>query len=332
MEKKPFSERQALFCFSTYQRIPYVNKIGIYGAKKNKDMSNENLSFEIKKSIRKYEPIEIDGLTLYPIEVNRYEEFLWARRSLDFLQQSLPIDLMSVPLLDAYYRMDIRAVENGEQGTGLFTATLILLGLALRLMPDGSIEDVLNQFAIVADRNDPTRLKCLRFTVNGEETHQITPIQFASIRPILAAQNGVELESEDANPELLEADRDLAVKNAPNLDMSVESMISAAALLTGKDEDEINEWPILKLENRLSAAKNIMEFMICGIGETQGTSWKGGNPTPHPWFRKIRDKDGGLIAIENFANGQGLQAIRNAEMVESGEQQFNNEFSKFTET
>jgi hypothetical protein len=294
-------------------------------------MSNENLSFEIKRSVRKYEPIEIDGLTLYPIKVNRYEEFLWARRSLDFLQQSLPVELMSVPLLDAYYRMDIQAVENGEHGTGLFTATLILLGLALRLMPDGSIEDVLNQFTIIADRNDPTRLKCLRFTVNGEETHQITPIQFAALRPILAAQNGVELESDDANPELIEADRDLATKDAPNLDMSVDAMISAAALLTGKDEDEINDWPILKLEHRLSAAKNLMDYMICGIGATQGTSWKGGNPNPHPWFARIRDKDGGLIAIEHFANGQGLQAIRNADMQESGEQ-INNEFKKFTDT
>lgn len=275
-------------------------------------MSNaNNLSFEINKSIRKYEPIEIDGLTLYPITVEYYEEFMWARRALDFLQQSLPISLMSVPLLEAYYRMDIEAVEEGNQGTGLFTGALILLGLALRLVPHGTIEQILNSFSIVADRNDPTRLKCLRFKINGEEDQQITPVQFADLRPILAAQNGVELESPDANPELIESERDLAMKNAPNLDMSVDAMVSAAALLTGTDESEINDWEILKLENRLSSARKMMDYMICGIGQAQGTSWKGGNPNPHPWFEKTRDKDGGLIAIEKFANGQGLQAIQN---------------------
>lgn len=277
-------------------------------------MSNENLSFEIRKSIRKYEPIEVDGLTLYPITVERYEEFLWARKSLDFLQQSLPVNLMSLPLLSAYYRMDIQAVEHGENGTGLFTASLLLLGLALRLMPHGNVEQIVHRFQPVADRNDPTRLKCLRFLVNGEELHEITPIQFTKLRPIIAAQNGVELESADANPELLEADRDLAVKNSMNLDMSVEAMMSAAALITGKDEDEIMDWAILKLNNRLTTAHTIMDYIICGIGEAQGTTWKGGNPTPHPWFEKAKNKDGGLIAIERFANGQGIQAIRNAEL------------------
>lgn len=288
-------------------------------------MSNENLSFEIKKSIRKYEPIEIDGLTLYPITVDRYEEFLFARRSLDFLQQSLPVNLMSVPLLDAYYRMDIQAVENGEPGSGLFTAAIMLLGLALRLTPNGDAEQILNSFQIVADRNDTSRLKCLRFTLNGEEIHQISPVQFTRLRPILAAQNGVELESTDANPELIEADHDLAVKNAPDLEMSVEAMVNAAALLTGKDEGEIMDWAILKLENRLSSAKKFFDYMICGIGAAQGTSWTGGNPSPHPWFERKKKKDGGLISVEKFANGQGLQAIRNAEMQNNNNNQINKE-------
>lgn len=288
-------------------------------------MSSGNLSFEIQKSIRKYEPIEIDGLTLYPITVDRYEEFLFARRSLDFLQQSLPVNLMSVPLLDAYYRMDIQAVENGEPGSGLFTAAIMLLGLALRLTPNGDAEQILNSFQIVADRNDTSRLKCLRFTLNGEEIHQITPVQFTRLRPILAAQNGVELESTDANPELIEADHDLAVKNAPDLEMSVEAMVNAAALLTGKDEGEIMDWAILKLENRLASAKKFFDYMICGIGAAQGTSWTGGNPSPHPWFERKKKKDGGLISVEKFANGQGLQAIRNAEMQNNNNNQINKE-------
>ena len=65
--------------------------------------------------------------------------------------------------------------------------------------------------------------------------------------------------------------------------------------------------------------------MICGIGAAQGTSWTGGNPSPHPWFERKKKKDGGLISVEKFANGQGLQAIRNAEMQNNNNNQINKE-------
>ena len=270
------------------------------------------LPLNIQKSIGRYEPIEAEGLTLYPVTVDNYYEFLAARPSLDFMQQSLPIELMSIPLLDAYFQIDLGLVDGIEQ-TGLFSQALLMLALALRLMPHGSMEEQVKKFQVVPDDvENPKRLKHLRFVLNGEEIRTITPIQFGRLRPIIAAQNGVELYSDTANPELIQAERDLAEKNAPKLKMYIDSLISSAALITGKDESEIYTWAILKLNNRLEHAKRVIDYMICGIGESQGSKWEGGNPVPHPWFEKKNEKKEGVIPLESFSNGQGLEAVRNA--------------------
>lgn len=60
-------------------------------------------------------------------------------------------------------------------------------------------------------------LKGICFTWNGEEEITITPVQFQRLRAILAYQNGIELTDEDANPDLLEAEAELARRNGPKL-------------------------------------------------------------------------------------------------------------------
>lgn len=275
----------------------------------------QELPLNIKRSVGRYDPIEVDGLTLYPIKVSNYYEFLAARPSLDFMQQTLPIELMSIPLLDAYFRIDMGLVDEIEP-TGLFTQALLMLAMALRLMPNGSFEERVRQFHVIPDdATNPKRLKGLKFVLNGEEIHTITPVQFGYLRPIIAAQNGVELYSDTANPELIQAEKDLAEKNAPKLEMDIETLISSAALITHTDEKDIYDWPILKLHNRLESAKRILDYVVCGIGESQGTKWGGGNPVPHPWFERKKKENVGVIPLESFSNGQGLDAVRNANQV-----------------
>lgn len=268
----------------------------------------QELPLHIKKSIGKYEPIEAEGLLLYPVRVENYNEFLIARQSLEFMQQSLPRWLINMPLLDAYFKIDTGQVE-GMPPTNLFGSALLMLSLALRLSPEGTAEEMANRFKIVVDPQDPSRLKYLKFVQNGEEVKQITPIQFQRLRPILAAQNGITLVSDDANPELIQAERDLADKKAPKLNINIEALVSAAALITGKEEADIYEWAILKLNNRLASAKKVMDYMICGIGESGGTKWKGGNPCPNPWFDRITEGSDALISLDRFAGGQGLDAV-----------------------
>ena len=272
----------------------------------------EELALDIRRAVGKYEPIKVDDLTLYPIKVENYYEFLMAKPSIDFMQQSLPVNLMSIPLLDAYFRIDMGLVD-GMKPNGLFSSALLCLALALRLMPHGTAEEQVRKFQIVPDDvNDPKVLKCIKFVLNGEEMHTITPIQFGNLRPIIAAQNGIELISETANPELIQAERDMQENKAPKLDIDLESLISATALIARVDEKEIYDWAILKMNNRLESAKRVIDYMTCGIGEAQGTKWNGGNPVPHPWFERTNEKKAGVIALESFANGQGMDAFNNA--------------------
>lgn len=269
------------------------------------------LPLNIKKSIGKYEPITTEGLTLYPIEVEEYYEFLTARPAIEFMQQRLPIQLMSEPLLSAYFKLDSGQVD-GYEPTGLFTGALLALALALRLKPGESIEERVSTFQIFADPSDTTRLKRIRFVINGEEMIDLTPLMFQRLRPIIAAQNGIELHSDLDNPELVDAENDLSSNSSRKLDMSVEGFVSAAAMIARVDEAEVYKWPILKLHNRLDTARRVLDYVICGIGESQGTTWTGGNPYPHPWFDRKKEGSSGLMPIESFANGQGVTAIREA--------------------
>ena len=271
----------------------------------------KELPLKYRKSIDKYEPMQIEGLKLYPILVEDYYEFLIAKQSLEFMTQTLPIELMSLPVLDAYFQMDSGQVKRYENPTGLFMSALLLLALALRL-PGESVEDRLNQFQIVLKPDDQTRLKHIRFIRNGEEIVTITPVQFQKLRPFLAAQNGIEMIDENQNPELIQAERDLAEKKAPKLEMNIRNLISAAAVTMHVSEDEVYKWPILKLTDRLGAEKRKLDYLICGIGESQGTTWKHGNPCPHPWFDREKTDSEAIIGLDKFAAGQGLAAVRDA--------------------
>lgn len=246
------------------------------------------LSRNIQKAIRKYEPVEVDGLTLYPILVKDFDYYLASKPAIEIMQQSLPVRLLSVPLLQAYYAMDYEAIIAGGEPVGLMYRALLFLGLSLRLSPDDP-EATLHRFRIVADPNDPSRLKGVDFVVNGEEMHRITPVLFQRLRPILAAQNGIKLESDDANPELVEAERILSQSSNIQLSGDPYEMIATIAALERIDETEIEEWPILKLQTRETTWRRIIGYQVCAIGQASGASWKGGNPHPSLFYERVND-------------------------------------------
>lgn len=269
------------------------------------------LPFEIVKAVNQYKEIEIDGITIYPIRVCEYAEFLTAKSAIEFLQQSLPVQLLSIPLLQAFFQMDLEAIESGKQPEGHFARALLFLSLSLRLGEGKSAGDRIKSFELLIDSEQPNKLKALRFdTPQGKR--EITPVLFQRLRPILAAQNGIELLSDAANPELVQAELDIAEQNAPPLKISFENIIHGVAALSGSDEAQIYEWSIKKLQDRASSYKRIMDFMICGFGEMQGTTWKGGNPYPNPWFDKDRDSTAALMPLGDFAGGAGARAVQQA--------------------
>lgn len=260
------------------------------------------LSANIKRAIRRYEPVEIEGLTLYPICVREMDEFDIARAAIDVVQQALPVRYATMPLLSAYRAMDVEAVENGEEPIGLFNCALAFLALALRLGEGRTLRERIGCFRLKVDVENPAIVKEILFTVDGEETRAITPIQFQRLRPILAAQNGIELVDEAANPELLEAEEELNRQNAPKLKRDISVLISAIAAFSGVDEGEIDEWPILKLKNRQRSYQRAADYLLCGVAAAQGAKWKNGNPVPDLFYERERDDNGSLVPLSQFTN------------------------------
>lgn len=267
----------------------------------------ENLPVKIAEAVSLYQPVETEGLVLHPILVREYGLFSTARPAIEFLQQSLPVRYLSVPLLSAYYGMDVENLREGKPSDGLFSRALLFLVLALRYKPEEKPEERLRSFAsnILVDPEDQTVLKGIVFEMDGEE-HKITPVQFQRMRPILAAQNGIDLESDDANPELVEAERDIAEQNAPELDQNISALVSFVSALTGAEESVVYDWPILKLTRRRESFERILAYLLYGFASVNGAKFKGGNPVPSPIFPRKKTDSDALIDMAVFTKGQNV--------------------------
>ena len=261
------------------------------------------LPLNILRSVRNYKTIDCDGLTLYPILVKEYSEFLLAQPALEVMHQSLPVAMMRMPLLQALYQMDFDAVVSGQTPTGLFQRTRLALALSFRLGIGQDIVERIELIRVVVERNNPQKLIGLRFTDNDGKEQNISPSQYKTLRLIIAAQNGVKVEDEKANPSIVQAQKDM-MSGHLNLDANIDDLITAVATLAGTDEDEIDEWPILKLTKRSESYRRILDYLVCGIGETNGATWKNGNPVPHPFFRRLQDGNG---LFSPFGGGTGKE-------------------------
>lgn len=264
---------------------------------------------KIKAAIDVYQPIVVDGLTFHPIKVKDYAAFLSASPAIGFMQQSLPVAMLRMPLLEAYFRMDM--AEDGEGGTNLFYRAVLFLALAMRIREGKGVEDRTSAFVPIVYKDDPLRLKCIRFTVDGEEVREITPAQFQYLRPILAEQNGIEIPPEDANPELVRAEREIAEASSAKLNINAADKISFVAAMSHVDESEIYEWPVLKMERRERTWSHVMRFFLCGTAEAQCGTWKGGNPYPHPYYERTERGGGALRRMDDVLPGEAKNAVAN---------------------
>lgn len=252
-----------------------------------------------------YQPVNFEGIMLYPIKVRDYEAFGNARPAIDFLQQSLPVRYLSMPLLSAFYAMDVENLSQGKESDGYFLRAMLFLVLSLRYRPELSIKDRLHEFmsGVYSSADDTTALKRIEFQQDGE-TKEITPILFSRMRPVLAAQNGIELISTDANPELIEAERDLAELNGPEIDYNLQALLSFVSALSHAEESEIYDWPILKLNRRRESYERVLQFLLCGLASANGAQFKGGNPVPSPIYARKEQTSNALIDMAAFTKGQ----------------------------
>lgn len=273
----------------------------------------KELPLSILRQVRKYEPITTDGVTLFPVLVREYDDWLIARQAIDILQQSLPVAMLSKPLLQVYYEWDVLPAVAGRpgEGTGLWGCAMLALALSLRLGQGLAPEKRMLQFSPVIQKGDPTRLKAVRAVLNGEEIIEITPVQFQRLRPIIAAQNGVALESDEADPELVKAERDLAEMNSVKLNINLEDKITFVAGKCRVSEEDVDLWPIRKLDAYAEVFTREDYFLAYTVAGAFGGFGKGGNPYPHPYYEK-QETQSAHMPLKDFANGAGERAVANA--------------------
>lgn len=244
-------------------------------------------------------PIEQYGLAMYGLPMRQYEE--WAKYKNVWLsrQSTFPVFCVSLPFLDAIFALDMDAIERTGQPEGWLYNIMYCLGLSLRLGEDCVREQKIH---IVPD-DEEQKLKCIRVHLDGGAEVDITSSQFNKIRKIVAWANGEKLPDETLNDELLETERFLDSKNAPQLDYSMIDLEASVAFACGKQIRDVEEWTILEFETMRRAIERSKKHLICGIGATNGCSWEGGNPYPSWCFDRLEDdKTSALVSANRFSS------------------------------
>lgn len=272
-----------------------------------------DIPFEYREAVDTYEPITFEGIRLYPVTMREYEDYLLARSAISFVQQALPVRYLSMPLLSAFYALDYNNRQEGKGPAGYFAKALLFLALSLKLFPQETTKRKVQEMAkrILVSKDNPSVLKAIVVTQDGTD-YKITPILFQRMRPILAAQNGIELESDDANPELLEAERDIAEANTPKMDYSVTTLVTSVAVFDKREEKEVYDWPVLKLERRRQAYERMLDYLIYGFAMATGAKFKGGNPVPSAFFDRLKTDSAALVDLTSVVGNAQINVSEGA--------------------
>lgn len=273
-----------------------------------------------KKQVAKFQPIETEGITLYPVTVDDWSEFLPCVPALEFMRQSLPVALLQMPLLNAFYQIEIinsKEPESEGRKITLFSDAIYALCLALRLGCGMEREKVLEKrVRLLPEKEHPENIERVFFVADDGDIYTITPRQFERLRPIIAAQNGVKIHSEDENPELVYADKVLRAQKAPKLEDDLAKMVAWCAALCHAEETEIYGWPLLKFMNRCEVLQRSMDYVIYGIGAASGiVKYENGSPVPSPFFARKESVADRLLtggdAAKDEAVRSGMENFRN---------------------
>lgn len=232
-------------------------------------------AWEKRNKIRRGEPLEWKGLLFYPVKMSHYEEFLDVKNAWLARQSSFPVKYMALPFLSAVWAMDVDFAKSDGKLIGLFERIIRFLYLSLRL--EYKRENLIEH--VYLHNDDIRELDHIEVTQGGN-TVQITPADFAAyIRPLVAEQNGLTLPDESYNPELVQAEQELASEQAASLKFDIDTMIASVAYLSHLDESVVDEWTVLKFERRRNAIERDKKYMLYAQAEMSGiVKFKHGNP------------------------------------------------------
>lgn len=279
-------------------------------------MTPNNLPERIQKAVNRYQPVSVEGITFYPVLMDEFDEYAQTLPVLEFMPQALPRELGELPILEAFARIEIRSralkemeqtEKNGEAFAPLALCIQILI-LALRLGRGEKMKQRLERCRAFFSADG---LEKLVFVGSEGEAIEITPRLFQRLWPILAAQNGAEFADENANPEIVLAEKQIALNKMPAMIPDPVNRIAWVAYKCGCAEEDIYTWPILKFNRRAEVIITDMNYLACRIGAMSGMvdyDKAGGPPYPSPYLR--RDTEAlKTIEIGSIGGGAAAKAV-----------------------
>ena len=241
-------------------------------------------SKDIVKKVRCGQPIEAYGLTLYPIMMSDYDEYMLCKDAFAIMHGSLPAKYLQMDFLSALFALSLDENHNNvppELRTAAFQRTIRLFYMALR-----STENEIEQIAkgIVYKQLGENVVAIDRITIyQSGKTTEITPSLFSTkIRPLIAFQNGIILPDEDTNPDLIKLHNKMHEHDKPvKLVIDFDEMMASVAYLSSVTVAQLMEWTVRDFEYRIHAIDRDKRYMLCGAAEMSGfASFKNGNPAP----------------------------------------------------
>lgn len=237
---------------------------------------------------RKGEPF--GKLTVFPITMRHYEEFMECRVSISLMQKRFPVELMQMP----YLRM-LCVISDAENR--LLEKLSMLLSLALQVSEDS--------FYLSFSEQGKVTLTVMQ---DGAAIETISELRFSALRRLIAAQNGIRLPNEQANLEILESEEDLARMKNADLEESFQSLLFSVATYSGLSISQLIDMTIFEFQERVSAISRIENYKIYTAAEMGGiVTFKQGNPFPSWCFDRKENGLHGTIPLKQFM--QNLKGV-----------------------
>lgn len=258
-----------------------------------------SLSEKEKSAIRKDERIEKCGLYFYPIEMSDYEMFLFCKDAITLRMGTLPVKYLAMDFMTALLNFEIDSIRQKGENAGLFDRVMRFLHLSLRIGYDAkTAADEL----VLAKEGDGVKIDKIALMQNGVK-RDISPLAFSSkIRPLIAAQNGLELPNENDNIELVRAaemKKELG-ESGVKLKSSADDLIASVAFQSRVREKDVLLWTVREFEARRRAIERDKRFMLCGVANMSGmVSFENGNPAPS-WCLDALDDELGTMTLSEL--------------------------------
>lgn len=244
-------------------------------------------------------PIFKNGLFLWAIPMSGYEEWAQYKSVWTTRQSKFPVSCISLPFLEALFEMDMDAIDRTGKPAGLIYNIMYVLGMALRF---GS-NCVSNGTIYLKADEEKRKFRAIGVKAPTGEV-EITAETFNGIRQTVLWMNGEEMPDESENDELLETEQYLNEQNAPTLKYDLLDLEAAVGLAYGARLKDVMDWSVLEFETCRRAIQRDKKHLICGIGETNGCKWEGGNPYPSWCFDRNQATSAALIAQNKFGKSK----------------------------